>query len=115
MVATISPQELKEKSDDVLLIDVRTPAEYREVHVSYARNYPLDQLNAEQIKSIRNGNADEPLYVICKSGARGRQACEKLTGSGLENVYNVEGGTEAAISTGLPVERGKQTMSLERQ
>ena len=57
----------------------------------------------------------EPLYVICKSGGRSRQACEKFIKAGFTNVVNVEGGTTACIEAGLPVVRGKKAISLERQ
>ena len=63
----------------------------------------------------RNGSQDEPLYVICRSGSRGRQACEKFLAAGFTNVVNVEGGTLACVEAGLPVVRGKKAISLERQ
>ena len=46
-VTTISPQQLAElcKSGKIDLIDVRTPVEFREVHVDCARNVPLDRLD----------------------------------------------------------------------
>lgn len=118
MSRTISPQELdslRQSGKQLELIDVRTPAEFREVHVDFARNVPLDQLNPQALKAERNGNADQPLYVICRSGSRGKQACEKLAAAGLVSVVNVEGGTVACEAAGLPVVRGKKTISLERQ
>ena len=63
----------------------------------------------------RNGSKDEPLYLICRSGSRGRQACEKFLAAGFTNVVNVEGGTLACVEAGLPVVRGKKAISLERQ
>jgi rhodanese-related sulfurtransferase len=57
----------------------------------------------------------QPLYVICRSGNRARQACEKLIAAGYTNVVNVEGGTQAWEQAGLPLVRGKQAISLERQ
>jgi rhodanese-related sulfurtransferase len=113
--ATISPQQLLElhRSDQgVELIDVRTPVEYREVHVGFARNVPLDRLDAVELTAGRNGS---PLYVICRSGSRGQQACDKLSAAGYTNVVNVEGGTQAWDQSGLPVVRGKKSVSLERQ
>lgn len=98
----------------VELIDVRTPVEFREVHVSFARSVPLDQLDAAEVAAGRNGSS-QPLYVICRSGSRGKQACEKLASAGFTNVINVEGGTQAWDQAGLPVVRGQQSMSLERQ
>ncbi len=109
---TITPQqlnELKTAGQDVDLIDVRTPVEFREVHVDFARNVPLDRLDAKQ-----NGSG-KPLYVICRSGTRGKQACERLLSFGVTDVVNVEGGTLAWEQAGLPVIRGKKAISLERQ
>jgi rhodanese-related sulfurtransferase len=114
-IATISPQklfELHQANQNIDLIDVRTPVEYREVHVAFARNVPLDRLDAAAISAGRNG---APLYVICRSGGRGKQACEKLTAAGHTHVINVEGGTQAWDQAGLAVVRGKKVMSLERQ
>ena len=114
---TITPQqlgELKSSGQDVDLIDVRTSVEFREVHVEFARNVPLDRLDADELKASRNGSS-EPLYVICRSGSRGKQACERLLSAGITNVVNVDGGTLAWEQAGLPVVRGKKAVSLERQ
>jgi rhodanese-related sulfurtransferase len=99
----------------VELIDVRTPFEYQAAHVEFARNIPLDELDPAAIMRARSGSADEPLYVICQAGGRGRQACEKFAKAGFANVTNVEGGTTACLQTSLPIAHGKKTMSLERQ
>jgi len=116
--AVIKPQELAglcKEGKKIDLIDVRTPVEYREVHLEVARNVPLDQLDPAVAMQNRNGSANEPLYVICRSGSRGQQACEKFIKSGFSNVVNVEGGTMACVEAGLPVARGKKAISLERQ
>ena len=115
---TIKPQDFAGLCTDgkkIDLIDVRTPVEYREVHVEIARNVPLDRLDVAAIMRGRNGSASEPLYVICRSGSRGQQACEKFLAAGFPNVVNVEGGTLACVEAGLPVVRGKKAVSLERQ
>jgi rhodanese-related sulfurtransferase len=115
-VPTITPSRLEEfrtAGKAVDLIDVRTPAEFREVHVAFARNVPLDRLDAAA-QQHRIAPPEEPLYVICRSGGRGRQACEKLLAAGV-NVVNIEGGTLACVDAGLPVVRGKKAISLERQ
>ena len=116
-VTTISPRQLAElcSGGKIELIDVRTPVEFREVHVELARNVPLDRLDPTALAQARNGSRDEPLYLICRSGSRGRQACEKFLAAGFTNVVNVEGGTLACAEAGLPVVRGKKAMSLERQ
>jgi len=117
-MSIITPQELAELCKDgrkIDLIDVRTPVEYREVRVEIARNVPLDQLDAVALMQSRSGSANEPLYVICRSGSRGQQACEKFLKAGFSNVVNIEGGTMACVQAGLPVVRGKKAISLERQ
>ena len=53
--------------------------------------------------------------MVCQSGTRGRQACEKLLAAGLSNVWNVAGGTIACQQAGLPVVCGRKAISLERQ
>jgi len=106
--------DLRQAGTEVELIDVRTPIEFQEVHVPFAKNVPLDRLDAASLTSARGGS-DAPLYVICRSGGRGKQACEKLQAAGLTNVVNVEGGTQAWDQAGLPVVRGKKVVSLERQ
>ena len=64
----------------------------------------------------RGARAQEPLYVICRSGGRSAQACKAFANAGFENVVNVDGGTLAWIAAGLPVNRGtKKMISLERQ
>ena len=117
-ITVIKPQEFAElckNGEKIDLIDVRTPIEYEEVHIQIARNFPLDQLDPTVLMQTRTGSANEPLYVICRSGSRGQQACEKFLKAGFSNVVNIEGGTMACVEAGLPVVRGKKAISLERQ
>lgn len=116
-IETISPRQLYEQhqaNSGIELIDVRTPAEFQEVHIDFARNVPLSDLEPGKLNSNGLGK-DHPLYVVCRSGSRGKQACEKLHSSGFTKVVNVEGGTQAWDQAGYPVTRGKAVMSLERQ
>lgn len=97
------------------LIDVRMPTEYRAIHAECARSVPLESLDPNDVMTARNGSAGDPLYVICRSGNRSAQACEKFISAGFENVINVEGGTVAWEQAGLPVVRGKKAMPLMQQ
>lgn len=111
MHATVSPQDLAEAlKEGATLIDVRTPAEYRELHVQGAKNAPLDRLDPAQFKGHQG-----KLYVICQKGGRGAKACDQLAAAGVDDLCNVEGGTLACEGAGLPVTRGKKSISLERQ
>ncbi|MFN9035920.1 MAG: rhodanese-like domain-containing protein, partial [Planctomyces sp.] len=89
-VATITAKELHDAiktGRKVQLIDVRTPAEFREIHAATAVNFPLEAFSPGDVLAQHPG--PEPLYVICRSGSRGRQACEKLQAAGCMNVINV--------------------------
>jgi rhodanese-related sulfurtransferase len=117
-VATISPTDLAQRhaaGETIDLIDVRTPVEFRDVHLDFARNIPLDQLDPHSIMQARNGSSDKPLYLICQAGGRSQKACEAFQQAGHHNVVSVAGGTQACVQAGLPVVRGKKAISLERQ
>lgn len=113
MIASITPEMLSERKrkGPVELIDVRMPTEFQEMHIPFARCSPLDSLDVSDFKRKHGAG---PVYVVCRSGSRGRQACEKLVSSGIEAI-NVEGGTLAWEAAGFPVVRGQKAMSLERQ
>lgn len=113
--STISASAAAERCrlNGAVILDVRTPAEFEEIHAEYAKNIPLDQLTPDAFRSIVS-NSQPPVYVICKSGGRGKKACEKLAAAGID-VTNIDGGTTAWEAAGLPVIRGRKTMSLERQ
>lgn len=107
-------QHLAASGSAVSVIDVRTPVEFRAVHSVHARNVPLDSLNPASVVSEQT-DTGQPIYVICKSGARAAKACTAFAAAGFTNAVNVEGGTDAWVTAGLPVVRGKKAVSLERQ
>ena len=112
---TINPhdlEQLRSSKSGLLIMDVRTPAEFNELRASPARLMPLDKLDIEAVKAARRG--DEPVYVLCRTGSRANTAACKLCAAGVDAVV-VEGGTLAWEAAGLPVQRGRKVMSVERQ
>lgn len=112
MIPTVRPADLPAAlaaAPNATLIDVRTPAEFEEVHVIGATNQPLDRLDPACF------TAGEPIYVLCRTGARARLASEKLATAGIDSATVVEEGTLGCVEAGLPVRRGKKAISLERQ
>ncbi|HRI87789.1 MAG TPA: rhodanese-like domain-containing protein [Candidatus Hydrogenedentes bacterium] len=112
---TITPAALHsivESGEKVRLVDVRTPVEFRDAHVPFAENIPLEAIAKSPIQTSENG---APLYVICHSGQRAQKACEQLQRAGVLNAVVVEGGTKGWIDAGFDVVRGKKAVSLERQ
>ena len=71
-----------------VLLDVRTPQEYRECHIPGSKNVPLQTI--DKVTSIVE-NKDTALYVYCQSGARSRQAAGMLKQMGYRNVNNIGG------------------------
>jgi rhodanese-related sulfurtransferase len=114
---SISPRELHRKlaaGQPLALIDVRTPAEYRAAHVPGAVLEPLGSLDPAGL--ARRFSPDTPLYVLCQSGGRARQAIARLEQAGRRHCVLVEGGTAAWVQAGLAVERQPgASISLERQ
>ena len=101
----ISVTEAKEKldKDEAVMIDVREPEEYVEVHAKDVRLIPVNTVmgEARQIRDFANGR--EVLF-ICKTGARSALAAEFATAAGIDEIAfsNVEGGTQAWVAAGLP-------------
>ena len=118
---SVSPQHVdtvRSQGEEVELIDVRTPAEYRAGHASGARLIPLDELSPESLAAQVQGpgaGQDGPVYLICQSGLRAQKAAERLMTTGYRNLALVEGGTDAWEKAGLPMARCGKAISLERQ
>lgn len=71
-----------------VLLDVRTPDEYREGHIPGSKNISLQTI--EKAKSAIKDLAT-PLYVYCYSGSRSSQATAMLKRMGYTNVKNIGG------------------------
>jgi len=80
-------QDFRE-TEGAVLVDVRTPQEYREGHIPGSQNVPLQQLDS--MDEVAD-NPDTALYVYCHSGARSRQAAAMLQRMGYTNVHNIGG------------------------
>ena len=80
-------QEYK-NAEGAVLLDVRSPQEYREGHIPGSKNVPLQQL--DKVEEVTE-NKDTVLYVYCRSGARSRQAVSLLQAMGYTNVHNIGG------------------------
>jgi len=77
------------KKNNHVLIDVRTPGEFKSGHIPGAKNIPLDKLSKQLNKIPKNRS----VIVVCQSGNRSRSACNMLINAGYEDVTNFSGGT----------------------
>ena len=83
-------QGVKEYSttDGAVLLDVRTPDEYRQGHIPGSKNVPLQSIDKV---TVMINNKATPIFVHCLSGARSRQAAAILQQMGYTNVKNIGG------------------------
>src|SRR4029077_9004487 len=96
------------------ILDIRTPGEFETLKIVGSVNIPLDRLDPVEVMS-RFG-ADAALYCICQTGTRSQLAASKLRAAGMRKVIHVDGGTNAWVSAGFPVESGaRKVISLDRQ
>ena len=70
---------------NIRLLDVRTPSEYQGGHIAKAQNVPLNTIESYQ------PTKDQPVYIICQSGMRSKQATRILSKKGVEAI-NVRAG-----------------------
>ena len=77
-----------QKTEGAVLLDVRTRAEYADVHIPGSLNLPLDEL--QELKN-RIPKKNTPLFVYCLSGGRSRQAVHFLKQSGYTDVTDLGG------------------------
>ena len=75
------------RDGSVVILDVRTPGEFRRGHFDGAVNIPVDELR-ERMDEIERG---KPLYVNCQSALRSYIACRILSQNGFD-CYNLAGG-----------------------
>ncbi|TQJ36964.1 rhodanese-like domain-containing protein [Streptomyces sp. NBC_00080] len=95
------------------VLDVRTPGEFRTVHIPGSYNVPLDTLREHRAELL--AHLDEGVVLVCRSGARAAQAEQALAEAGLPNLRVLDGGMMAWEVAGAPVNRGEARWDLERQ
>jgi len=103
--ATIEPQTLVERlawGDQALVIlDVRTAAEYAEGHVPGAQNIPHTEL-AARIAELSAAQSSD-IVVYCRSGTRAAQALTVLEGAGFKRLFHLQGDYQRWAEAGRPV------------
>lgn len=102
-IDTLAPQAfIKQAKADTtsIILDVRTPEEYKEEHLAGARQ--LDFLNTSVFDAgIKLLDKSHTYYVYCRSGKRSHNACIKMKKQGLK-VFDMEGGILNWKKLGMP-------------
>ncbi len=100
------------QSGECQVIDVREFSEFSSERIADAQLMPLSNFekHADEIDHTK------PVYLMCRSGNRAKQAAERLSSKGFTDVHVIEGGMLAWSQAGLPLVTGESKVwSLERQ
>ena len=84
---------------DLVILDVRTQAEYDEGHIEGAILIP----NTEISDRLDELDDNDELLVYCRTGNRSSQAVEILEDAGFDKIYHMNDGISKWISEGYPV------------
>jgi rhodanese-related sulfurtransferase len=96
----LTPAEVKEKLDrnEIVLVDVRTPAEFAFEHVEGAMLFPLSHFDAAKLPD----QAEKRIVFHCGSGMRSHRVAERCASAGFDRIAHMEGGLGAWKEAGLP-------------
>ena len=86
---------------DPLIVDVRTPADFKRGHLLNALNAPLAKLD-EHLGQIGKDKA-RPVLIYCALGGSSVTAADKLKKQGFTEAYPLRGGINAWLTANLPV------------
>jgi rhodanese-related sulfurtransferase len=96
-------QAALQAAQNVQLVDVRTPDEFRSGHLAGAMNINFHDTDfAQQMARL---DKEKPLMVYCAVGGRSGKAAAQLTQMGFKNVTDLQGGFNAWKAQGKPVEQ----------
>ena len=97
---SMSPQEYLEArtNNPGVLIDVRTPGEFRDGHLK-GTDFNYDISSGEFQRMVPKLDKDKTYYLYCRSGNRSGQAARMMKAAGFENVYNI-GGFQSLVRAG---------------
>ena len=100
-------EELKRRIDahqDLLVLDVRTPADFvgEQGHIAGATNIPLEALEARPDELT--AHLERPIALVCRTDRRSARAATLLARRGFADVHVVQGGMTAWLGNGWAVE-----------
>ena len=115
MIKQATVHEINELLDggvECQVIDVREYSEFNSERIAAAQLMPLSNFE----KHAGEIDHTKPVYLMCRSGNRARQAGERLMNKGFSDIHVIEGGMAAWFAANLPVIKGESKVwSLERQ
>lgn len=93
-------EKLPNLSENDVILDVRSPEEYKEAHIPDALNIPVTVM-AERAQELKHY---DHVYIHCQFGSRAKKAFQILSEAGLNNLVCIhDAGMDAWIKSGYPV------------
>lgn len=83
-------------TSNFVLLDVRTPTEFEDNHITGSINIPVADLRTRHNEL----NKDKPTILICSSGNRSSLGTSILESNGYTNLFNVAGGMSGYSAAG---------------
>ncbi len=83
------------------LVDVRTPQEYRGMHLDGA--ILINYYEPDFMRRMEAMDRDKPVYIYCATGGRSADACRALADNGFTRLYDMRGGIYRWKRENLPV------------
>ena len=90
--------------EDVQLVDVRTPEEYKKGHVKNATLIDWKKREQFEKQTAKKLNPSKPVYLYCAAGVRSHAAAEFLRSKGFKLVYELDGGIDKWKEEKKPLE-----------
>lgn len=81
-------KEMLKSQKGIIIIDVRTPEEYKRGHIPGALSRPLGKLDSWS----GDFKQDKSIVLVCASGARSKSAADRLVKKGYTQLFNLKGG-----------------------
>ena len=81
--------KIMDENKDYVIVDVRTPDEYKEGHIPNAINIPNETINETVYNKLKD--KDQLILIYCRSGSRSRQAAYKMQKLGYTNLVDFGG------------------------
>ena len=81
--------DLMEAEIGYVILDVRTPEEFRDGHIPGAMNVANEAIGSGELPELPD--KDQLILVYCRSGNRSKQASEKLVALGYTNIVEFGG------------------------
>ena len=105
-VKNVTPEEaakLLQEKKDIVVLDIRTPDEFREGHIAGAKN--IDYLDSGFAQEIGKLDKDKTYLMHCASGGRSTKALKIFEEQKLGKIIHMDAGFKGWKAAELPIEK----------